>query len=219
MMKIRFMRPRQSPGVDALRLHDVDAHHGGPLILRGVHLRVPAGTIATIQGRSGCGKSTLLAVAGGMHEPSKGKVELADGDGEPTAFIGQHPHLIDELTVLENVVLPMQLAKVNKRQRQERARRLLARFGIEELANRHPDTLSGGERARVGIARALTGKPRVLLVDEPTAHLGEEDARSVMEALQEAATAGSAVVIATHDPMLATMGTTYRMLNGRPVRA
>lgn len=211
-----------------LRLAGVRLDYPGrPGVLQDVDLAVPAGRLAVLQGRSGSGKSSLLAVAAGLEVPTTGQVHVK---GEPMAgdaaarsrlrsrhvgLVFQHLNLLGELSVAENVELPLRLRGMPRAQRQERVRALLERFQIDDLAQRRPGSLSGGEQQRTAIARALAPGPALLLVDEPTSNLDEGNARTVIEALVAATKEGAAVVVATHDPLFAGIGRTFHLVAGR----
>ena len=162
-------------------------------VLSAVDLEVREKDFIVIRGRSGIGKSTLLRIMGLLDAPTSGKV-LVDGRDTSTmgdaelsrlrlrtfGFVFQQFNLIPSLTNLENVELPMQLAGVSPRERARRALDLLASFGVEPLAKRHPTQISGGEQQRVCIARALANRPKVVLADEPTASLDEGNSDAVL---------------------------------------
>jgi putative ABC transport system ATP-binding protein len=162
-------------------------------VLSAVDLEVREKDFIVIRGRSGIGKSTLLRIMGLLDAPTSGKV-LVDGRDTSTmgdaelsrlrlrtfGFVFQQFNLIPSLTNLENVELPMQLAGVSPRERTRRALDLLASFGVEPLATRHPTQISGGEQQRVCIARALANRPKVVLADEPTASLDESNSDAVL---------------------------------------
>lgn len=217
--------------MDALRLEHVTVDYPGRLgVLYDVDLAVKPGELVVLEGRSGSGKSTLLAVAAGLEAVSHGDVAVfgtpmrpdsplaAEVRSKRIGLVFQHLHLLPELSVVENVELPMVLAGWRRPKRRERALALLARFGLKAYADRQPTTLSGGEQQRVAIARSLALDPGLLLVDEPTSALDEANALSVIKALTLAAQDGAAVVIASHDDLLRKAGTLYRMTKGQPVR-
>ena len=201
-------------------------------ILRGADLTLVPGEIVALVAPSGSGKSTLLHLAGLLERPDGGKV-LVRGrdagtlpDGERTAirrdsigFVYQFHHLLGEFSALENVVLPQMIAGVSKRAAQERARTLLAAFGLAQRASHLPGKLSGGEQQRVAIARALANAPAVLLADEPTGNLDVATADVVFaELLATVRTHGVAALIATHNPDLAArMDRTVTLREGRVV--
>jgi lipoprotein-releasing system ATP-binding protein len=186
-------------------------------VLRGADLALRAGEIVALVAPSGTGKSTLLHLAGLLERPDGGEVfvngRAAGGldDGARTAlrreaigFVYQFHHLLPEFTAEENVCLPQMAAGVPRARAVERARALLAGFGLGGREHHRPGRLSGGEQQRVAIARALANGPRILLADEPTGNLdvGTSD-RVFAELLESARERGLAALIATHNPELA----------------
>ena len=186
-------------------------------VLRGADLAIASGEIVALVAPSGAGKSTLLHIAGLLEKPDGGTVEI-DGrdaahlpDAERTGlrrrtigFVYQFHHLLPEFSALENVVIPQMIAGVARRKAEERARALLADFGLAERASHRPARLSGGEQQRVAIARALANAPRLLLADEPTGNLDLATADRVFaELLAAVRNQGVAALIATHNPELA----------------
>jgi len=180
-------------------------------VLDGADLDVDRGELVAIVGRSGSGKSTLLHLLGGLDRVDAGTIELAgaplhelDERGLTTVrrrdvgFVFQAFHLLPELSGLENVLLPAQLAR-DGLEAAPRARELLRRLGLTDVASRLPSTLSGGEQQRLAIARALVNDPALVLADEPTGNLDEESGIAVLELLRLAADTGRAVVLVTHD--------------------
>ncbi len=186
----------------------------GPIhALAGVDLDVAAGERLAVVGRSGCGKSTLLNLLGGLDRPSGGSVKvggtelgdmregaLARWRRETVGIIFQFFQLLPTLTVGENVILPMELAKQGRpRQRREKALQLLDRVGLADLVNRFPKTLSGGEQQRVAIARALANDPKIVLADEPTGNLDSHTAEVVLDILWGLSDEGCTVIMVTHE--------------------
>jgi putative ABC transport system ATP-binding protein len=182
----------------------------------GVSLAVPAGSLEVLRGPSGSGKTTLLGLLGAMSTPTSGEVRIEGRSvthlrehhrtalrREKVGFVFQELSLIGGMSVLENVLLPRVPLGGARREDVARARDLLARFGLGPHASSRADRLSGGERQRAAIARALLLGPAVLLLDEPTAHLDSENARSVVDLLAELRAEGTTIVAATHDPRLA----------------
>ncbi len=180
--------------------------------LRGVSLSIDAGEFVTIMGQSGSGKSTLLSVLGGMNHPTAGEVEMADVKlyalpGERLAdfraanlgFVFQSFHLIPYLTALENVMLPLAIAKMGSREKKARAREALGRVGLAAKTDRLPNQLSGGEQERVAIARAIVNEPRILLADEPTGNLDSRTSDEVMGLFRQLNEGGQTVVMVTHN--------------------
>jgi putative ABC transport system ATP-binding protein len=187
---------------------------GGFAALKDITLEIKQGEFVGLVGKSGSGKSTLLNMIGGIDRPSTGTVAIANTQiqqlneqklalwrGRTVGFVFQFFQLLPTLTAVENVMLPMDFSKtLPARERRKRAVSLLARVGVEEQADKLPVTLSGGEQQRVAIARALANQPAVVLADEPTGNLDSVTAQSVLHLFREMATAGTTVVIATHEP-------------------
>jgi putative ABC transport system ATP-binding protein len=178
----------------------------GPLtVLRGVDLRVEPGEVVAVGGPSGSGKTTLLTLIGGFERPDGGTVSVVGrtpgvdelGWGE-VAVVPQTLGLLDELTIAENVHLPGRLGASQPR---HDPNELLARLGLDHLADRHPDEVSLGEQQRTALARAAVLEPQVLLADEPISHQNEEWASSVLLVLRLLADAGTACLVATHNPI------------------
>ena len=181
--------------------------------LRGITLTIEAGEFVTIMGQSGSGKSTLLSILGGMNHPTEGFVEmagvrlytlpseqLADFRAENLGFIFQSFHLITYLTALENVMLPLAIAKTKKAEKVAAARSALERVGLAAKADRLPNQLSGGEQERVAIARAIVNNPHILFADEPTGNLDSKTSEEVMALFKELNRGGQTVVMVTHNP-------------------
>ena len=174
-------------------------------------LDVAAGEWVVLRGPSGSGKTTLLALIGAMSRPTSGEVLV---EGEPTSrlrdehravlrrttvgFVFQDLQLIEDLTVLDNVLLPF-VPVGGRDEHRARATALLERFGVATLAHVKARQLSGGERQRAAIARAMLGAPKLLLLDEPTAHLDDARAEQIVGEIAAIAKDGCAVVTATHD--------------------
>lgn len=192
---------------------------GGTAMVRAVDevsFDVGAGESVAIVGPSGCGKSTLLYLLGGLERPTAGTLRLTGRQLEtlPEAglarlrrhalgFVFQAFHLVDELTALENVELPLLLAGVSPHAARRRALDLLARVGLAERAGHLPSALSGGQRQRVAIARALANEPAVVLADEPTGNLDSAATTDVLRLFEQLRRDGQTLVIATHDERVA----------------
>jgi putative ABC transport system ATP-binding protein len=179
-----------------------------------IDLRVSAGEFVAVVGRSGSGKTTLLNLLAGIDRVTSGSISIDGTDigdlgesglarwrGTSIGLVFQFFQLLPTLTVLENVMLPMDFARVlNGRDRRTRGLALLERVGIAEQADKLPATLSGGQQQRAAIARALANDPPVLLADEPTGNLDSATAASVLELFRSLAESGKAIVMVTHDP-------------------
>ena len=205
----------------ALRLAAVERRfrtEAGELpVLRGAELSLAAGEIVALVAPSGTGKSTLLHLAGLLERPDAGEVFVAGraagtlSDDARTAirrnaigFVYQFHHLLPEFTAEENVLLPQLAAGTARGAARQRARELLASFGLQGREHHRPGRLSGGEQQRVAIARALANRPQILLADEPTGNLDLGTANRVFEELLQAVRGqGLAALIATHNPELA----------------
>ena len=200
-------------------------------VLHGVSLDVDPGDFVTLVGPSGSGKSTLLTLMGLLDKPTTGSVWFDGRDTEPMkdrdraaiargaiAHVFQAYHLLDDLTVAENVAEPLRYQGVAAAERGSRVADVLARFGLDAKADRYPAELSGGQQQLVGVARALAGRPRLVLADEPTGNLHSSQGETVVEALQALHREGVAVVHVTHSERWAAAGTrTVEMLDGRIV--
>jgi putative ABC transport system ATP-binding protein len=201
------------------------------LALDNVNLSVAPGELVSVMGPSGCGKSTLLNLMGLLDEPSEGSVEL---DGAPVktyrdrklarlrneklGFIFQQFHLVSDLSVLDNVEIPLLYRRLSNKERRRMALAALDRVGLSSRVHHFPTQLSGGQQQRAAIARAIVGRPRVLLADEPTGNLDSHMGDEVMDLLEELNRDGVTVVMVTHDPRLAERtGRTVRLFDGRQV--
>jgi putative ABC transport system ATP-binding protein len=183
------------------------------LALCDVHLRVMEGEFLAVSGPSGSGKSTLLAIMGLLDRPTRGSYRLRGVEtlslsdaaraklrSDAIGFVFQSFNLLGDLTVEDNVELPMRYAGVPQSERAERVRDALHRVGMEHRRKHHPAQLSGGQQQRVAVARAIVTRPAILLADEPTGNLDSNNGRAVMELLAGLHTAGSTICMVTHDP-------------------
>src|SRR2546426_10386172 len=184
--------------------------------LSGVHLEINRGEYVSIEGPSGCGKSTLLAILGLLDSPTEGayRVNGAPVEGldhserarrgtREIGFSFQTVNLIGDLTVFENVELPLTYRGTTSGERVKRVREALAKVGMSHRARHLPSQLSGGQQQRVAVARALVGQPSILLADEPTGNLDSKNGDAVMELLRELHREGSTICMVTHDPRFA----------------
>jgi putative ABC transport system ATP-binding protein len=184
--------------------------------LRDLSIHIREGEFIAVTGPSGCGKTTFLSVAGMLDSFTEGEYEL-DGvnvyrmndrarsrlRNEKIGFIFQSFNLLHELTVRDNVEMPLRYRGLSPAERQRRVEASLYCVGLSERCNYYPVELSGGQQQRVGIARALAGSPRILLADEPTGNLDEEMAKSVMDLLRDLHRDGATIVVVTHSAEMA----------------
>ncbi|TGV18969.1 ABC transporter ATP-binding protein [Pseudoalteromonas sp. MEBiC 03607] len=179
--------------------------------LNNINLQVNEGEFLAIMGPSGCGKSTLLSILGMLDSPSAGSFEFLGQDiagfGEKQlatlrkasiGFVFQSFNLIDELTVFENVELPLQYQNISKSERKQRVEAILKRVAIDHRADHLPQQLSGGQQQRVAVARALVINPKLILADEPTGNLDSKNGDEVMAMLRELNREGTTVIVVTH---------------------
>jgi putative ABC transport system ATP-binding protein len=184
--------------------------------LAGIHLEIAQGEYVAIAGPSGCGKSTLLAILGLLDTPTEGQYTLngnhvanlslserARVRNREIGFIFQSFNLIGDLTVFENVELPLIYRGMKSAERRERANAALERVGMAHRSKHLPSQLSGGQQQRVAVARAVGGQPSILLADEPTGNLDSKNGEAVMELLRELHRQGATICMVTHDPRYA----------------
>ncbi len=200
--------------------------------LADVHLEVRQGEYVAIAGPSGCGKTTLLSILGLLDTPTAGAYTLA---GEPVAqltpgqrayvrnrqigFIFQAFNLIGDLTVYENVELPLTYRRLPGAERRRRVEEALERVGMTHRTKHYPSQLSGGQQQRVAVARAIGGAPAILLADEPTGNLDSTNGEAVMRLLDELHRDGSTICMVTHDPRYAEHAArTLHLFDGQIVR-
>jgi putative ABC transport system ATP-binding protein len=199
--------------------------------LSNVDLTIRSGEYVSIEGPSGCGKTTLLSLLGLLDSPSSGSyvlenqpvlsmspVERARIRNRHIGFIFQAFNLIGDLTVYENVELPLQYRGMSQQDRKTRVQESLDRVGMSHRAKHYPYQLSGGQQQRVAVARAVAGEPAILLADEPTGNLDSENGAAVMDLLAELHRDGATICMVTHDPRYARRASrTVRMLDGKVV--
>lgn len=197
-------------------------------VLQDINISIESGEFACISGQSGCGKSTLLHILGLLDNPDKGAVKIY-GDminaKSPNAdrirsknigFVFQSHYLLEELSVIENVALPMMILGHKENESLHEAESLLVRLGMHSRLKHYPKTLSGGEQQRVAIARALINKPAIVLADEPTGNLDKQHGTEVLDLLlQLNRELGTSLLLVTHDSLIAEKAqTNYRLSDG-----
>jgi putative ABC transport system ATP-binding protein len=205
---------------------DIETH-----ALDGVHLDIEEGEYVAIAGPSGCGKSTLLSILGLLHSPTTGQYTL---NGTPVAqitaaqrarirnkevgFIFQSFNLIGDLTVEENVELPLTYRGMPASERKTRVQEALERVGMSHRMKHYPAQLSGGQQQRVAVARAIVGTPSIVLADEPTGNLDSRNGEAVMTLMRELNREGATICMVTHDPRYAKHADrTVHLFDGRVV--
>jgi putative ABC transport system ATP-binding protein len=199
--------------------------------LSGIHMTLRPGEYVAISGPSGCGKTTLLSILGLLDTPSSGTYrlngrEVADITAAERArirnreigFIFQAFNLIGDLTVAENVELPLTYRRVSSAERKRSVEQALDRVGMSHRRNHYPSQLSGGQQQRCAVARALVGQPSILLADEPTGNLDSRNGEAVMDLLAELHRGGATICMVTHDPRFAGYSDrTIHLFDGRIV--
>jgi putative ABC transport system ATP-binding protein len=197
--------------------------------LSGINLEIKAGEYLAIAGPSGCGKSTLLSILGLLDSPTSGNYLL---NGKPVqglstaersrirnseiGFIFQSFNLISDLTVFENIELPLTYRKIPTNERKSRIQQALEKVGMSHRANHFPHQLSGGQQQRVAVARAVAGQPSILLADEPTGNLDSTNGEAVMQLLATLHQEGATICMVTHDPRFAGYATrNVNLFDGR----
>jgi putative ABC transport system ATP-binding protein len=184
--------------------------------LQDIHLEIQPGEYVAIEGPSGCGKTTLLSILGLLDTPSDGEYQLANEAvanltaserarirNRQIGFIFQAFNLIGDLTVYENVELPLTYRGMSAAERKQRVTEALERVGMSHRMKHYPAQLSGGQQQRVAVARAVAGDPLILLADEPTGNLDSTNGEAVMELLRELHRGGATICMVTHDPRYA----------------
>lgn len=225
----------QARGTPLLTLRGIEkAYHTDDITTRAlasIDLEIGRGEYVAISGPSGCGKTTLLAIIGLLDAPDAGSYTL---DGAPVAtltasarsrvrnrqigFVFQAFNLIGDMSVRENIELPLTYRGMSADERRQRVTSALERVEMQHRANHYPAQLSGGQQQRVAVARAVAGEPVLLLADEPTGNLDSASGDNVMQLLQELHLSGTTICVVTHDPRYeAHAGRTVGMFDGRMV--
>jgi len=206
-----------------------DSAAGSVSVLNDLNFELNAGDRVAIVGASGAGKSTLLNVLGGLDRATSGRVLLGDKDltslderalcnwrNKNLGFVFQFHHLMPEFSALEAVAMPAQIAGKSAKDALVMAEELLVALGLSERLHHRPSRLSGGEKQRVAIGRALINRPLCLLMDEPTGNLDPKTAESVMQLMHDVVFEGTGFVIVTHDPVIAeSTDRQYELSNGQ----
>jgi len=207
-----------------IRLKEIDKYYESKyqrtFVLKGINLEVLPGDFVSIMGPSGSGKSTLLNIIGMLDQPSQGEYYFLDEavytfkekrksqfHKEYMGFIFQAYHLIDELTVYENIETPLLYKGISGKERKSMVADMLDRFNMVAKKDLFPDQLSGGQQQLVGVARAIVGKPKLLLADEPTGNLHSSQGEIIMDLLQQLNQEGMTILHVTHNEKFAQYGT------------
>lgn len=200
-----------------LRLKNIDKHYGQLHVLRNISLEVGEGEIVAIFGPSGAGKTTLLQIAGTLDRPDSGEVvydgtdvstlsekKLAAFRSKNVGFIFQFHELLPEFSALENVAIPALIAGMKRKEAFSRAKELLEMLGLADRLDHKPAELSGGEKQRTAVARALVNRPRLILADEPTGSLDTQNRDEILDIIRHLCEEqGQSFLIVTHDPTMA----------------
>lgn len=212
-----------------LKLENITVERGGHKILEGVNLTVEPGDYACIYGRSGTGKTSLLRTIALLDQPAQGKIIIQGQDythasqktkakarNQMIGYIPQHDNLIPQLTIRENILLPLTINHTPPQQVHERLQTITGALEIKDLLDRYPHQLSGGQRRRAIIARALIKNPKIILADEPLAGLDDQLIKKTLQILKQHANNGAAVIHATPDTTLKPPCTkTYKIQAGK----
>ena len=202
-----------------LRCENIHKSYGDLAILKGINLEVKKGEILAIVGSSGAGKTTLLQILGTLDKPNQGKIFLEDTDvtslnnkelskfrNQIIGFVFQFHQLLPEFTALENVCLPGYIGKRSKKDVRKKAKELLDYLGLEDRYDHKPAQLSGGEKQRVAVARALINEPKIVFADEPSGNLDSENSLDLFKLFDQVRKDfGNSFVIVTHDKELSNM--------------
>ncbi|MBQ1908960.1 MAG: ABC transporter ATP-binding protein [Bacteroidaceae bacterium] len=213
-----------------IQIRDITKNFGALQVLRGIDLDISKGEVVSIVGPSGAGKTTLLQIMGTLDSPTSGRViingqdvsqlgqrRLAHFRNQHIGFVFQFHQLLPEFTALENVMIPAFIGGSGRKEARERALELLQFMGLQERADHKPSELSGGEKQRVAVARALVNKPDVVMADEPSGSLDSQNKEELHRLFFDLRDRyGQTFVIVTHDETLAAMtDRTIHMIDGR----
>ena len=211
-------------GVDVIKFQNVGVRYGlGPEILHDISLRLEEGSFHFLTGASGAGKSTLLRLMYLANQPSRGLISLFGHDISTTprrelpllrrriGVVFQNFRLIDHLTTMENVALPLRVSGASETQIKSNVSELLSWVGLSDQIDARPPTLSGGQKQRVAIARAVITRPKLLLADEPTGNVDDQIAMRLMHLFEELNKLGTTIVLATHNKLLINDFTSRRL--------
>lgn len=204
------------------------AQNGRTDVLKGIDLKLEPGEFGVIMGKSGCGKSTLLSIIAGLDKADSGQCmvdkkdirhlgerELAEYRNKDIGIVFQAFFLDESRNLLENIEVPLGYGGIGRKERRKRSTELLERFGLQDVQKKKPSQVSGGEQQRAAIARAIINNPKVLLADEPTGNLDEENTRLVLEMLSELNKKGMTILLVTHDEYVASFANrVFEMENG-----
>lgn len=203
-------------------LRNITKKYNDLMVLRGIDLTINAGDYISIMGRSGCGKSTLLNIIGGMDTATEGiyrfenenvsnmtNKQLATFRNRKIGYVFQQFHLIGDMSVLDNIAMPLGYRGMSKKERTELAKTALDQVGLSEKHGNFPKELSGGEQQRVAIARAIVGAPSLIIADEPTGNLDSATADTIMELFEKLHNDGRTILLVTHDKEIATKADTH----------
>lgn len=202
------------------QLTDITKSYGELTILKGISFSIYDGDYVSIMGRSGCGKSTLLNIIGGMDIASSGSYifdgteisdmsnrQLSDFRNRKIGYVFQQFHLIKDLSVIENIAMPLGYRGVAKKVRINAAEYALEQVGLFEKRDFNPKQLSGGEQQRIAIARAIVGEPSLIIADEPTGNLDSETSKKIMALFDFLHKSGKTILLVTHDTAVANYST------------
>ncbi len=216
-----------------IKIHNLSKSYAKKKILKNIHLSVAKGSLVAIMGKSGAGKSTFLHLLAALDQPDQGEIhiheqsifqmkgnQLADFRNQHIGIVFQFHHLLSEFTVLENVCIPGSRKKYTAKTIKTRAQNLLTDLGLSKKMHEKPSILSGGEQQRVAIARALINEPSILLADEPSGSLDEENAHILHQLLMTFKKKNNQTsIIATHNPQLAKQADqVYTIKNGHIIQ-